>query len=152
MPLPGPKPMHYCDICEQPKRDEDMTANADLTYAICFDCRAEEEFERNLGKAHLVIVAWRVTRQCGGPEEGGWWFDTGDVVASVEVVTQLAADHICIGFEIEYPRTRKRYNVHGGEDYNVLILNREDQYDLEEYFDERLDLIQHFPKVYPHYE
>lgn len=33
----------------------------------------------------LYVNTYAVGRACGGPEEGGWWFDTGVPVASVPV-------------------------------------------------------------------
>lgn len=31
------------------------------------------------------VNAYLVSRRCGGPEEGGWWYDAGEPLASVPV-------------------------------------------------------------------
>jgi hypothetical protein len=31
----------------------------------------------------VYVCAWVLTREYGGPEEGGWWYDAGDLQASV---------------------------------------------------------------------
>lgn len=33
----------------------------------------------------LYVNVYRVTRHYGGPEEGGWWYDAGEPLASVPI-------------------------------------------------------------------
>lgn len=37
------------------------------------------------------VNAYAVTRHYGGSEEGGWWFDAGEPLASVPVTSDLEA-------------------------------------------------------------
>jgi hypothetical protein len=33
----------------------------------------------------IYITVYRVTREYGGPEEGGWWYDAGEVLESINM-------------------------------------------------------------------
>lgn len=46
----------------------------------------------------LYVNAYLVTRQYGGPEEGGWWYDTGTPLASVPV---LLTEPYTIEYEVD---------------------------------------------------
>lgn len=39
------------------------------------------------GLKRVFVNAYEVTRHYGGPEEGGWWYDVGEPLASVPVRT-----------------------------------------------------------------
>lgn len=97
------------------------------------------------------VNVYEVGRSYGGPEEGGWWFDTGCPVESYVVgvaATHLRLDRVDDGFTYppaldfdavreaaeraaaevlrdalreEYPRTNRRSSVLGGEDWEVAI-------------------------------
>jgi len=112
----------------------------------------------------IYVNIYRVGRSYGGPEEGGWYFDTGTPIGAVPItVTEeertaiwntaerhdkdfdyYLSDYLKKKAEAEaqrhrvfFPRTNKRSSVLGGEDYDVLI---EDSFP------------QPFPKERPHYE
>ena len=62
------------------------------------------------------VNAYAVTREYGGPEEGGWWYDTGDVLASelcdgkhAEVVRARLEEEFCQSYAV--PRGA-RLSVH----------------------------------------
>ena len=52
------------------------------------------------------VNAYRINRRYGGPEEGGWWYDTGQLLASipchdhimVEMAQRLMADAYGVQF------------------------------------------------------
>jgi hypothetical protein len=86
-----------------------------------------------------TVAVYDVDRQYGGPEEGGWWFDTGTLIRKAIVETYERACELREEWEEEFPYTQKRYSVLGGEDYNIDII-------------EGADVPGTFPEVYPHYE
>jgi len=47
-------------------------------------------------KQILYVNLYRVTRHYGGPEEGGWWYDAGEPLASVPIPGVWRSD--------EYPK------------------------------------------------
>jgi hypothetical protein len=40
----------------------------------------------------IFVNAYSVTRHYGGPEEGGWWFNEGEPLASVPVVEESSEE------------------------------------------------------------
>src|SRR5690606_16277420 len=38
----------------------------------------------------LFLAVYRVTRHYGGPQEGGWWYDAGEVVKSIDFEVQFS--------------------------------------------------------------
>ncbi len=87
----------------------------------------------------VYVAVYDVNRVCGGPEEGGWWFDTGDLIKVVICPTEFEAERVREDLRNEFPYTRKRYSVLGGEDYDIEIVFHTFPAD-------------HFPTEYPHYE
>lgn len=74
---------------------------------------------------HYLNV-YEVTRYYGGPEEGGWWFDAGEPVASIPFETEhetlLAIDE----WKAKFPNNGNRFSVRPQAiDYYVL---REDHF------------------------
>lgn len=76
------------------------------------------------GTDMYFVSVYDVTRNFGGPEEGGWWYDSGVLVSVVGCLTKEDADRVYDTLINEFPRTNKRYSVLGGEDYNVTISNQ----------------------------
>lgn len=93
-------------------------------------------------KGTVYLNAYSVTRHYGGPEEGGWWYDVGEPVASVPFE---ADDDASMEFEknrlkriLNWPDNgRSRYSVLGGAD---LVFAVEDH------------PAQPYPDRKPHYE
>lgn len=83
------------------------------------------------------VSAYEVERHYGGPEEGGWWFDSGTLVDVVKCFNRDQAEHVWDLLKDIYPNTGKRYSVLGGEDYSVSIEEK---------------LIPFFPSQRPRYE
>ena len=85
------------------------------------------------------VNAYAVTRNYGGPEEGGWWYDQDTPLASVPVIDQV---------EIDYwkPALKERFaHIVEGNMYSVLggtavVISVEDE------------MAQPYPAERPHYE
>lgn len=95
----------------------------DEEYAAYIEAqRLEEERERAYTYRNgWWVNAYEVFRQYGGPEEGGWWFDSGEPVASKRFNREETARVYADQLRKQFPRTDKRYSVLGGEDYQVCI-------------------------------
>jgi hypothetical protein len=123
----------------------------DEGYMAHADCLATEELSANLDKPRYIVSVWRCGRANGGPEEGGWSYEYGDLITSIEVDEEEAVEHLREGLSIEYPYTGKRSSILGGSDYNVTVHDRHDcEYDT--LIDERLNLVSFYPQHTPHYE
>jgi hypothetical protein len=83
-------------------------------------------------------VVWEIDRAYGGPEEGGWWFDTGTLVVKVPCVSSQEAENVA-----DKLRERYAYNgssssvVYNGGDYSVGVSKNEPG--------------EYFPEHRPHY-
>jgi hypothetical protein len=70
----------------------------------------------------FYVNAYGIDRNMGGPEEGGWWYDSGTPVESVRFTTLREAEAYKIEAEVKFPRTRARYSMADSEaDYDVMI-------------------------------
>jgi len=71
----------------------------------------------------LYVNVYSVSRHYGGPEEGGWWFDAGKVVASHPSWSLDQARVLQDALRESYPPSQGagRYSVFGGEDIVVTI-------------------------------
>lgn len=72
------------------------------------------------------VNAYAVTRHYGGPEEGGWWYDAGEVVASTYIgndygVAERVRDKMRKRLAPRFDNTRNRYSVLGGADLVVCV-------------------------------
>jgi hypothetical protein len=68
------------------------------------------------------VNVYEIDREYGGPEEGGWYYDSGRVVDSRQVhgASQQAA--AVREFQARYPRTNKAGTVlYAGGDYRVRV-------------------------------
>lgn len=71
-----------------------------------------------------TVVAHRVSQEYGGPEEGGWWFQTRYVEKRVKVWRKRDLDSVMDALVEEYPNTGRSYSVLGGDDYRVRYYGR----------------------------
>lgn len=70
------------------------------------------------------VTLYEISRDYGGPEEGGWWYDSYHVVESIqaygcsvdEVKAFLLKNH-----RIDLDRECTRYNVRGPNDHIILV-------------------------------
>lgn len=84
------------------------------------------------------VGVYSIRRCYGGPEEGGWWYDSGDLMFSVRCFSEESADDLGALLREKFPRTGKRYSVLGGYDFEIKVGNTFP--------------IEHFPTNRPHYE
>lgn len=103
---------------------------------------SEEELiavaSKPVGTCYVTVYA--LDRVYGGPEEGGWWFDTGEVVLSLCAPSQEVADMWADMLSEEYVSHGNRYSViyyRKDTDYNVNITDYPGK---------------NFPEHTPHYE
>lgn len=99
----------------------------------------------------FVVAVYETDRLFGGHEEGGWWFTVGRLVRYEEYDTETAAQRAAEALSGDYPNTGKRNSALGGDDWSVMVLDRLNEYDVDEYFDGSR-VAEGWPKVYPHYE
>lgn len=70
----------------------------------------------------VYLNVYLVTRHCGGPEEGGWYYDAGEPIESLRVnpfCDQVTADRLIELAEERWrdlASPRSRFNVGGGPD------------------------------------
>ena len=69
-----------------------------------------------------TVAVYEVDRLFGGHEEGGWWFDVGELIRKATVGSLERACELRGEWEQEFPRTGKRYSVLGGEDYDIDVI------------------------------
>jgi len=96
----------------------------------------EAEYHARFTDGYWVNV-YEIGRSYGGPEEGGWWYDTGEPARSLRYSTHEAAEAALPGWRLAYPSTGASMSVLGGEDYRVVV----EPHEAEPYPTER-----------PHYE
>lgn len=89
------------------------------------DIKDDYKFRTPDGKGIIFINAYAVSQNYGGPEEGGWWWDSGRALASVPVID---GDDAVIDFEkkrltemIGWVSRHKRTSVLGDEDFEIYV-------------------------------
>lgn len=100
----------------------------------------------------FIVAVWDCDREDGGPEEGGWSYETGTLELSVETNKKRHAKAIRELLEEAFPYTGQRGMFSKrGPDYSVVIIDRLEEFDLER-FDSSGALIDYYPTTRPHYE
>jgi hypothetical protein len=76
--------MYQCSKC-----------NADMYQpGVCDECSIPPDDYIKPGTPTLVYLnAYEVTRHYGGPEEGGWWYDHREPVASIPIPAMVHEGH-----------------------------------------------------------
>lgn len=69
----------------------------------------------------MYVNVYAVDRAYGGPEEGGWWYDVGEILESYGPLHEHAAYVLAERLKQDYPNTGASNNVLGGDDYRVWI-------------------------------
>ena len=74
----------------------------------------------------IYVNAYSVSRHYGGPEEGGWWYDVGEPLASVPMahdatVEDTDAEKERIAQLLGWTSETGRYSVAGGDDFEVYV-------------------------------
>lgn len=73
------------------------------------------------GASIWFIAVYDVSRNYGGPEEGGWWYDSGTLIEVHACSTYEQAEQLREALREDYPDSGKRYSVLGGDDYDISI-------------------------------
>lgn len=88
----------------------------------------------------VFVNVYQLDRVCGGAEEGGWWFDTGEPEVSITCGSEESAAHVAELLGETYRDNRNRYSV-------IYYLKSPD-YRVEIDYKPAAS----FPAVFPHYE
>ena len=68
-----------------------------------------------------IIAVYETDRVYGGPEEGGWWYETGELVHKVTVAASEVRQ-VMDRLDKTYPYTKGRYSVnYSGGDYSMEV-------------------------------
>jgi hypothetical protein len=106
----------------------------------------EPVFMRPKPSKTTVVALYRVDRAYGGPEEGGWWFDTGELLRIVRVVKDREKAYAIARRYNDFMRSfRKRYRV--PEPDSVICTGV-----VEARVFSSNEVPTHFPQVTPQYE
>lgn len=107
----------------------------------------EEVHSVPLCNGRFMVAIYEISRHYGGPEEGGWWYDSGDLVRLV-CVSKNEHDayrkagrmqHLWHLFNDKRKNYRNRYSMaYSGGDYQFMVYAGLPP--------------MHFPEVRPHYE
>lgn len=74
------------------------------------------------GPATRYVTVYELGREYGGPEEGGWWYDTGTVVLTRRLDPNEDGGTVAEELRKEYPTGSNRFSmVPRGRDYAVEI-------------------------------
>lgn len=119
--------------------DTHMDINDFLRALDYINSEMEIDNPRYLGRKY--ITASERSQGYGGPEEGGWWFDVIEPIASIQVSTKkeaIAAYNFLVNAYAEkYEDERPYYSAAGGVDFIITI---EDE------------IAPFYPKEHPRYE
>jgi hypothetical protein len=72
--------------------------------------------------APVYINAYLVDQQFGGREEGGWWYDVGELLESVRVRTTAGRARVRAALLCKYAGdagSRSRFSTGGGPDVEI---------------------------------
>lgn len=87
------------------------------------------------------VTAYDHNRAYGGPEEGGWWFDTGEVLASIPCRTEKHIEEAkALLKDIYGPMFEGNHEISSVLCEGVLLICVSDEQG------------KNFPEVRPHYE
>tara|TARA_Y100000034_G_C6843471_1_gene381870 strand:+ start:270 stop:683 length:414 start_codon:yes stop_codon:yes gene_type:complete len=103
----------------------------------------EVEKFRQREESCVYINTYSVNKAYGGPEEGGWWFDIGDPIESVQFDFSYQARHALP----EHEERWKKRNIDEGN-REPSSVNCDGYY--ETYVEDRF--AESYPKRKPHYE
>lgn len=75
-------PVYTCPHCMG--QTTDPIVDYDIHYCPNDECVGELPPPVYRDAEYVTIAVYEVSRQYGGPEEGGWWYDAGDLVAGTQ--------------------------------------------------------------------
>lgn len=68
--------IYKCSECLVHKPSHNWLTNDGTGELCCGDCGVKVKFSHRSSAAWISIAAYYVAREYGGPEEGGWWYDS----------------------------------------------------------------------------
>lgn len=68
----------------------------------------------------LCINVYEVTREYGGPEEGGWWYNWSTCVATVQALNEDDVPIVIDFLKARYIGAGSIYSVLGGYEFNIV--------------------------------
>ena len=104
-------------------RDTQETLN-DRIYDLEQDLRTVEDENRRMNELAdgIFVNVYEVDRNYGGPEEGGWWFDSGTVVNTFQMVSRNQANALAELLRNVFSDAGNRYSMAQREaDYRVVV-------------------------------
>jgi hypothetical protein len=72
------------------------------------------------------MTVYAITREFGGPEEGGWYYDAGTVELNIPLHNYTLEDIVAMRTLLgkSFPRTHKSSSVMGGGDWTIVAAMR----------------------------
>lgn len=127
---------------ENTRRRNDCRGYVDHTYETDevgnYTRRLDDKCDCQCHWGVYYVNVYEVDRQLGGAEEGGWWYDSGEPVASTPFKTLREAEAFRDVMEARFPHDGSVSSViYSGGDYRVYIEHR---------------FAESWPKHVPHYE
>lgn len=115
----------------------DYTSGLNATTPVLMEAQ-ERAVRLGFVQGPTYVTVYELGREYGGPEEGGWWYDTGTVVHTRKLRADEHRDLVLDELARKYPYGNSRYSMAPrGRDYSVE-------------FDDKPGA--DFPAVTPHYE
>ena len=68
--------VYECPECGAHRPAHGWSMNANTGELGCGDCGVDVRFSHRSPAAWVSMAAYCITREYGGPEEGGWWYDS----------------------------------------------------------------------------
>lgn len=124
-------------------REEAVEFARMLTMAVEGDRTLTSRVEPVEPAPRWFVNVYALDRLYGGPEEGGWWFDCGEPVESVEVPDEQHALVVQGRMMREYPSTGARSSMSYGRSGNGVV-------DYAVWIEDHPAA--HWPEHYPRYE
>lgn len=115
---------HFCN------REEKNLFPAECTTCNSYEARKKATKEGK--QLPFYIVAYGINRCYGGPEEGGWYYDTSRILEVRKVYSLEAGLKAARELKEEYPTCKRgRFSVIGGEDTYLMVCYTEEQFPQE---------------------
>ncbi len=115
---------HYCNREEK-----------DFFVGECKTCDAYEARQQATKECRLLpfyIVAYGISKGYGGPEEGGWWYDSRRILEVRKAYSWEQGLKLARQLKDEYPTCKHgRGSVLGGEDTYIKVCYTEDEFPSE---------------------
>jgi hypothetical protein len=115
------------DACQEVAKGLGYKSYDDLPEQYTPITFGEPELSTNMyvtpeGAQQWFVGVYSVGRSYGGPEEGGWWYDTGELVQQTAVNSYDEAEEVRQRlYDGEFPDTGKSSSVLGGDDFRIAI-------------------------------